>query len=140
MLLTPQDVDRVFGLVALVADPKGSKQRLDAIMAAHGELEKAKAEHIAASKAHEASRTELMKAREAHAAELTKAQAEHDAALAKARAAHDGECAVRRQALDERERELIAREANVKRAGEVAAAVKAAFEKRAAHLDAALRG
>jgi hypothetical protein len=138
LLLTPEDVDRVFGLVSLISDPKGSKARLDAIVAAHAALDQARSSADAATKRHDAARGELMQAREAHAAELTKAREAHDAALGKARSEYDAQCAGRSRALDDREAKLAKREAETERAAGVAAAIKGQFEKRAADLRAAM--
>jgi hypothetical protein len=140
LLLTQADVDRAFALIAVCADPAGSKKRLDEIMEAYTRLEKATAEHAAASQRHDERLAELQAAMGSQAAELQKKQTAHEAALAKASARHDAQCDARRRALDEREAALAAREAEAKRAAELAAQVKAHFERRAENLRAAIGG
>jgi hypothetical protein len=139
-MLTSEQVAQAYILLAVCADPAGTKERLDQILGAHGKLEKATAEHDAARKRHDERVAELQAAMGSQAAELQKKQTAHEAALAKASARHEAECDARRKALDAREAAVAAREAEAKHAAELAAQVKAHFEQRAESLRAAIAG
>jgi hypothetical protein len=139
ILLSPQDVERAFALIAICADPAGSKERLDAIAAGYAKLEKATREHDAARKRHDERLAELQAVMATQAAELQKKQTAHETALAKASSKHEAECDARRQALDVRESKLFERETAVDAKATAVSAREAAHAKRCEALDAALR-
>jgi hypothetical protein len=140
-------LDTYYALIRLASDPAAAKARIDAIMEAHARLDEQTRQHAEMIKRHDASRSALQVAMDEHAKKLQAATDEHEASFAGREKKFLADLAARARGVDERqaalenrERELVAREGEAQRAREIAAAVRATFEAKIAAINAAVSG
>lgn len=122
-----KDFAAVNALLVLVTNPESAKTRLDQLAAASAEA-RTLIDRTSAAQA------ELAQERDAQADELRAARDQHDSALAAERDLWHSEVAVRRRELDDREKEVAAREAQVAVQAEANAKLQADLSVRFARL------